>query len=53
MDDKKIFGIKKSVWIWILVILGFVVTIDLAHIYYQANFNQNALPSFCVVNDFI
>ena len=53
MDNIKIFGIKKSVWLWVLMILGFIVTIDLAYIYYQANFNQNALPSFCVVNDFI
>lgn len=44
---------KKSLVIFLLVILGFIITIDLAHIYYQANFNQYALPSFCSVNKFI
>lgn len=44
---------KKSIIIFILVILGLLVTVDLAYIYYQANFNQYALPSFCAINDFI
>lgn len=44
---------QKTVIIGILLLIGFVVTIDLAYIYYQANFNQYALPSFCSVNDFI
>ena len=48
---------KKSLWktilISILVIIGIGVTIDLAYIYFQANFNEHALPSFCSVNDFI
>ena len=48
---------KKQLWktiiILILVLIGIGVTVDLAYIYYQANFNQNAVPSFCSVNDFI
>ena len=48
---------KKHIWktiiIAILVLIGIGVTIDLAYIYYQANFNQHALPSFCSINDFI
>lgn len=37
----------------ILVIIGFLVTVDLAHIYYVANFDQYALPSFCSISDFV
>ena len=44
---------KKSIIIFILVLIGLLVTVDLAFIYYQANFNQYALPSFCTINDFI
>ena len=48
---------KKQLWktvvIAILVLIGIGVTIDLAYIYFQANFNEHALPSFCSVNDFI
>lgn len=43
----------KSPVIWTLVIIAFIVTIDLAYIYYQANFNQYALSSFCSINSFI
>lgn len=48
---------KKHLWktiiIALLILIGIGVTIDLAFIYYQANFNEHALPSFCSVNDFI
>ena len=48
---------KKQFWktfiLSVLILIGIVVTIDLAYIYYQANFNEHALPSFCSVNDFI
>lgn len=48
---------KKQLWktavISVLVLIGICVTVDLAYIYYQANFNQHALPSFCSINDFI
>ena len=43
----------KSIIIFVLVAIGFIVTIDLAYIYYQANFNDYALPSFCTINEFI
>ena len=46
-------GRIKPVIIWVLLLIAIGVTIDLAFIYYQANFNQNALPSFCNINDFI
>jgi len=50
-NDSKNLG--KSISIIVLDIIGFITTIDLAHIYYQANFNQYALPSFCSVNQFV
>lgn len=43
----------KTLILSALILIGIVVTIDLAYIYYQANFNEHALPSFCSVNDFI
>jgi len=43
----------KSIVIGFLVLLGFCVTVDLAYIYYQANFNEYALPSFCSVSETI
>lgn len=44
---------RKSFLIFVIVIIGILVTIDLAYVYYQANFNSYALPSFCTINDFI
>jgi uncharacterized membrane protein/protein-disulfide isomerase len=46
-------NLKKTIKITSLVILGLLITIDLAFIYYQANFNEFALPSFCSVSEFI
>ena len=43
----------KKIWIFIIALIGFVTTIELAKVYYDANFNQYALASFCTVNDFI
>lgn len=43
----------KKLWIFIIALIGFITTIKLAVIYYDANFNPYALPSFCNVNDFI
>ena len=34
-------------------LLGFILTIKLAVIYYEANFVEYALPSFCSINDFV
>lgn len=50
-ENKKQFW--KTIIILFLVIIGIAVTVDLAYIYYQANFNRHALPSFCSINDFI
>lgn len=52
MEENKKY-MWKTIIIAILVLIGIGVTIDLAYIYYQANFNQHALPSFCSINDFI
>ena len=52
MEEKK-NHLWKTIIIGILILIGIGVTIDLAYIYYQANFNEHALPSFCSVNDFI
>jgi len=43
----------KSPAIWTLVLIALAVTVDLAFIYYEANFNKYALASFCSINDFI
>ena len=45
--------IVKKIIILILAFIGFLTTIKLAIIYYDANFNPYALPSFCSVNEFI
>ena len=44
---------NKKLAIQILSILGFIMTIKLAMIYYTANFDKYALPSFCSISDFI
>ena len=44
---------KKNIWVGILAFIGFITTIKLAMIYYDANFNPYALASFCSINDFI
>ena len=44
---------KKKLAIGILALIGFITTIKLAVIYYNANFNEFALSSFCSVNSFI
>ena len=43
----------KKAFIFVLAFIGFLTTIKLAMIYYDVNFNEYALPSFCSVNDFI
>ena len=49
-DLKKLF---KNVTLIILMMVGFAITIYLAVVYYQANFNQYALPSACAISDFM
>lgn len=53
MEKDKKLQIQKNVIIGILVLIGVLVTVDLAYIYYQANFNRYAMPSFCSVNELI
>lgn len=51
--ETKNLELKKTIIILILVAIGFLVTVDLAYIYYQANFNEYALPSFCSISEFV
>ena len=44
---------KKKVIIQILAVIGFILTIKLAMIYYVANYEKYALASFCSINDVI
>ena len=44
---------KKKISVAVLALIGFITTIDLAYIYYNANFNPYALSSFCSVSEFI
>ena len=53
MENENKQNFWKTLIIALLLLIGILVTIDLAYIYYQANFNAHALPSFCSVNDFI
>lgn len=43
----------KKIIIFILALAGFITSLKLAFIYYDANFNEYALPSFCSINEFI
>lgn len=45
-------NIRKIV-VAILALTGLILSVKLAMIYYDANFNKYALPSFCSINDFI
>ena len=44
---------KRNLAIQILALIGFGLSIKLAMIYYDANYNKYALSSFCSINDFI
>ena len=44
---------KKNFFIQILAFVGLALTIELALIYYNANYNKYALSSFCSVNNFV
>ena len=44
---------KQLLWIRLLTIIGFALTVKLALIYYNANFDKYALSSFCSINDFV
>lgn len=44
---------KKKLAIQILAIIGLALSVELAYIYYTANYEKYALSSFCSINDFI
>ena len=44
---------KKKISVAVLAFIGIITTIDLAYIYFNANFNPYALSSFCSVSEFI
>lgn len=52
MENREISTWRKVV-IGIIAFVGFVTTIKLAMIYYNANFSANPHTSFCSVNEFI
>ena len=45
--------LKKKIGTAVLALIGLALTIKLAVIYYNVNFNPYALPSFCSVSEFI
>ena len=55
METQEIKSITlwKKIVIGVIAFVGFVTTIKLAIIYYNANFVENAAKSFCSVNQFI
>ena len=44
---------KKNVTVQIFAIIGLILSIKLAFIYYSANYNKYALSSFCAINEFV
>lgn len=50
-DSKK--NLLKNIRLWILMLTGFGLTIYLAIVYHEANFNQYALPSACAISEFM
>lgn len=53
MQNKINIELLKKIFIVFLSLIGFLLTIKLAIIYYDSNFNPYALPSFCSINEFI
>lgn len=46
--------IKNQKYIlFLLAVLGLVVSVELTYVYFNANFVPNAAPSFCTINDVI
>ena len=45
--------LKKETKIFILAILGLLMTLKLAVIYYESNYNPYSAPSFCSINSFV
>lgn len=54
MDEKDVRDlVLKKLLIIFIALVGFITTIKLAIVYYEANFDLYALPSFCSINEFI
>jgi len=54
VDEKEVRGLfLKRIAIVFLALVGILTTIKLAFIYYDANFNPYALPSFCSINQYV
>ena len=46
-------NLNKRIALTIIAIIGFITSIKLSFIYWDANFNPYALSSFCSINEFI
>ena len=46
-------NLTKRIWLILLAIIGFITSVKLTIIYWDANFNPYALSSFCSINDLI
>ena len=44
---------KKSISIQLFAFIGLLLSIELAIVYYNANYNEYALSSFCSINNFV
>ena len=44
---------KRKIFILILSVIGFALSVKLAMIYYSANYDRYALSSFCSINEFV
>lgn len=53
MENKNTIAIWRKILIGIISVIGFITTIKLAMIYYNANFSANPHASFCSINEFI
>lgn len=53
MQNKVNDLLLKKIGVIFFAIVGFLTTIKLALIYYDANFNPYALPSFCSISEFV
>ena len=53
MENEKANLLGKKITILVLTLVGFVLTIELAKVYYDANFNPYALPSICAISELI
>ncbi len=52
-QEKYSVALWKKITIGVIAIIGFITTIKLAIIYYNANFAEHATKSFCSINQFI